>query len=49
MTISSSSIVTGELHYRLFEKDSNTGVIKGEMRGDPLITTKKSRLSPGFI
>ncbi len=37
MTISSGPIVTGELHYRLFEKDNNMGVIKGEMRGDTLI------------
>src|SRR4051812_12325347 len=35
--ISTGAIVTGELTYRLFEKDSNTGVLKGEMRGDTLV------------
>ena len=33
----SGRIITGELHYQLFEKDSNKGLIKGEMRGDTLI------------
>lgn len=33
----SGRIITGELHYQLFEKDSNKGTIKGEMRGDTLI------------
>ncbi|MEJ5992889.1 hypothetical protein WG904_00570 [Pedobacter sp. Du54] len=37
MLISSGTIVTGQLNYQLFEKDSNNGVIKGEMRGDTLI------------
>lgn len=35
--ISSDHIITGELHYKLFEKDSNHGLIKGEMRGDTLV------------
>ena len=35
--ISTGPIVTGELSYRLFEKDSNAGVLKGEMRGDTLV------------
>lgn len=35
--ISSGHIVTGELRYQLFEKDSNKGLIKGEMRGDTLV------------
>jgi hypothetical protein len=29
--------LTGELSYKLFEKDSNTGKIAGEMRGDTII------------
>lgn len=36
-TMSSGHIVTGELHYQLYEKDSNHGTIKGEMRGDTLV------------
>ena len=35
--MSSGHVVTGELHYQLFEKDSNHGIIKGEMRGDTLV------------
>jgi len=35
-TLMSGHIVTGELTYKLFEKDSNKGSIKGEMRGDTL-------------
>ncbi len=37
MLLSSGHIITGELNYQLFEKDSNKGIIKGEMRGDTLI------------
>ncbi|MBC7615221.1 MAG: hypothetical protein H7202_04070 [Pedobacter sp.] len=37
MLIISGRIITGELHYQLFEKDSNKGIIKGEMRGDTLV------------
>ncbi len=33
----SGYVVTGELNYQLFEKDSNQGAIKGEMRGDTLV------------
>lgn len=29
--------LTGELNYKLFEKDSNTGKIAGEMKGDTII------------
>lgn len=29
--------LTGELDYKLFEKDSNTGKIAGEMKGDTII------------
>lgn len=36
-TMRSGHIVTGELRYQLFEKDSNAGSIKGEMRGDTLV------------
>jgi uncharacterized protein YcfL len=35
--MSSGLITTGELSYRLYEKDSNTGVFKGELHGDTLI------------
>ncbi len=35
--ITSGHVITGELSYKLFEKDSNHGVIKGAMRGDTLI------------
>lgn len=28
--------VTGDLAYKLYEKDANTGTIRGEMRGDTL-------------
>lgn len=31
------SVVSGNLHYRLFEKDANTGKIKGRFYGDTLI------------
>ena len=37
MLMMSGHIVTGELHYQLYEKDSNKGLIKGEMRGDTLV------------
>jgi hypothetical protein len=37
MLITSGRVVTGELIYKLFEKDSNHGTIKGEMRGDTLV------------
>jgi hypothetical protein len=37
MLITSGRVVTGELIYKLFEKDSNNGIIKGEMRGDTLV------------
>lgn len=30
------NVVTGRLEYRLFEKDSNSGTIKGVIRGDTL-------------
>lgn len=30
------NIVTGELEYRLFEKDSNSGTIQGVLKGDTL-------------
>ncbi len=36
-TMRSGHIVTGELRYQLYEKDSNNGSIKGEMRGDTLV------------
>lgn len=35
--MSSGAMVTGELDYELYEKDSNHGLIKGEMRGDTLV------------
>ncbi|KQC02831.1 hypothetical protein AQF98_02625 [Pedobacter sp. Hv1] len=35
--MTSGSITTGELNYKLYEKDKNTGIFKGEMRGDTLI------------
>ncbi|WP_379093732.1 hypothetical protein [Pedobacter sp. UC225_65] len=35
--MSSGSITTGELNYNLYEKDKNSGIFKGEMRGDTLI------------
>ena len=35
--ISTNGIVTGELMYNLYEKDKNTGLIEGEMKGDTLI------------
>lgn len=35
--ITTGSISTGELNYKWFEKDKNTGSIEGEMRGDTLI------------
>ena len=37
MLMISGHIVTGELQYQLFEKDSNKGLIKGEMKGDTLV------------
>ena len=41
MLITSGRVVTGELIYQLFEKDSNNGIIKGEMRGDTLVAEYK--------
>ncbi|HTM98048.1 MAG TPA: hypothetical protein VL088_04870 [Pedobacter sp.] len=35
--ITSGHIITGELSYNLFEKDGNSGIIKGEMRGDTIV------------
>lgn len=35
--MTSGSITTGELNYNLYEKDKNSGIFKGEMRGDTLI------------
>ena len=35
--MSTNGMVTGELSYNLFEKDSNEGIIEGEMRGDTLL------------
>lgn len=35
--MTSGTITTGELSYHFAEKDSNKGIIKGEMRGDTLI------------
>ncbi len=34
--IRNGNLVTGELVYDYFEKDKNTGTIKGEMKGDTL-------------
>ena len=35
--MSSGPITTGELKYNLYEKDKNTGIFEGELRGDTLI------------
>ena len=35
--MSTNGITTGELSYKLYEKDSNKGIIEGEMRGDTLL------------
>ncbi len=35
-TTQTGNLVTGELVYDYFEKDKNTGTIKGEMKGDTL-------------
>ncbi|RZL50183.1 MAG: hypothetical protein EOP00_05515 [Pedobacter sp.] len=32
-----NGITTGELSYKLYEKDSNKGIIEGEMKGDTLL------------
>lgn len=32
-----NGIIVGELSYQLYEKDSNEGIIEGEMKGDTLI------------
>lgn len=32
-----NGIIVGELDYKLFEKDSNKGMVEGEMRGDTLM------------
>lgn len=37
MIITSGAVVTGELRYQHYEKDSNNGTIRGKMRGDTLI------------
>ena len=37
MTMTSGSVTTGKLDISLWEKDKNTGMIKGEMKGDTLI------------
>ncbi len=34
--IITNGIITGELSYNLYEKDSNKGIIEGEMHGDTL-------------
>ncbi|WP_051189716.1 hypothetical protein [Daejeonella oryzae] len=33
----SAGFVIGNLNYNIYEKDKNTGIIKGKMRGDTLI------------
>jgi hypothetical protein len=35
--MSSGPITTGELKYNLYEKDKNTGIFEGELKGDTLI------------
>lgn len=35
--MTSGNVTSGKLNYKLREKDSNTGTIKGEMRGDTLL------------
>ena len=35
--MTSGNVTSGKLNYKLREKDSNTGIIKGEMRGDTLL------------
>ncbi|TCC88210.1 hypothetical protein EZ428_21035 [Pedobacter frigiditerrae] len=35
--MSSGPITTGELKYNLYEKDKNSGIFEGELRGDTLI------------
>jgi hypothetical protein len=35
--MSSGSITTGELTYKLFEKDKNVGIFEGELHGDTLL------------
>lgn len=35
--MSTNGITTGELSYNLYEKDSNKGIIEGEMKGDTLL------------
>ncbi|RYF23931.1 MAG: hypothetical protein EOO42_06410 [Flavobacteriales bacterium] len=35
--MTSGNVTSGKLNYKLKEKDSNTGTIKGEMRGDTLL------------
>src|SRR5687768_4887307 len=54
--ITSGHVITGELSYKLFEKDSNYGIIKGEMKGDTLIANyvfnsegKKSTRQVAFL
>lgn len=36
-TVQEGKTVTGDLAYNLYEKDKNTGTIRGEMKGDLLI------------
>lgn len=35
--MSTNGITTGELSYKLYEKDSSKGIIEGEMKGDTLL------------
>lgn len=35
--MSTNGITTGQLSYKLYEKDRNNGIIEGEMRGDTLL------------
>lgn len=35
--MSSGAITTGELKYNLYEKDKNSGIFEGELKGDTLI------------
>ncbi|WP_199120706.1 hypothetical protein [Pedobacter sp. ASV28] len=37
--LTSGMVSTGELHYKWFEKDNNSGTIAGEMHGDTLIAS----------
>lgn len=35
--MSTNGITTGELSYRLYQKDRNSGIVEGEIKGDTLI------------